>query len=66
MEIIPCDLEDDTQVKAAIPAVVSTFEKIDILVNKGGIQRRSPSVDFRRGIGKNYQCRLTDFLPRWD
>ncbi|QQK78848.1 SDR family oxidoreductase [Salicibibacter cibi] len=45
-EIIPCDLEDDTQVKDAIPAVVSTFGKIDILVNNGGIQRRSPTIDF--------------------
>jgi len=44
--IIPCDLEDIDQVKAAIPNVVSHFGKIDILVNNAGIQRRSPSVDF--------------------
>ncbi|MFF2446927.1 SDR family oxidoreductase [Neobacillus sp. NPDC058068] len=44
--IVPCDLEDADQVKAAIPNVVSHFGKIDILVNNAGIQRRSPSVDF--------------------
>ena len=44
--IVPCDLEDIDQVKAAIPNVVSHFGKIDILVNNAGIQRRSPSVDF--------------------
>lgn len=45
--IIPCDLDDLNQVKEAIPAVVSRFGKIDILVNCAGIQRRSPSVDFK-------------------
>lgn len=45
-EIVPCDLENKTQVKEAIPKVVSAFGKIDILVNNAGIQRRSPSVDF--------------------
>jgi 2-dehydro-3-deoxy-D-gluconate 5-dehydrogenase len=44
--IVPCDLENVDQVKAAIPTVVSHFGKIDILVNNAGIQRRSPSVDF--------------------
>ena len=44
--IVPCDLENVEQVKAAIPNVVSHFGKIDILVNNAGIQRRSPSVDF--------------------
>jgi 2-deoxy-D-gluconate 3-dehydrogenase len=44
--IIPCDMENASQVKAAIPAVVSHFGKIDILVNSAGIQRRSPAVDF--------------------
>ncbi|WP_442598956.1 SDR family oxidoreductase [Neobacillus sp. D3-1R] len=44
--IIPCDLDDITQVEAAIPQVVSDFGKIDILVNNAGIQRRSPAVDF--------------------
>jgi 2-deoxy-D-gluconate 3-dehydrogenase len=44
--IIPCDLENIEQVKAAIPSVVSQFGTIDILVNNAGIQRRSPSVDF--------------------
>jgi 2-dehydro-3-deoxy-D-gluconate 5-dehydrogenase len=44
--IVPCDLENVEQVKAAIPTVVSHFGKIDILVNNAGIQRRSPSVDF--------------------
>lgn len=44
--IVPCDLENDLQVKAAIPTVVKKFGKIDILVNNAGIQRRSPSVSF--------------------
>ncbi|MGB7999069.1 MAG: SDR family oxidoreductase [Anaerobacillus sp.] len=44
--IIPCDLEDQNQVKAAIPNVINHFGKIDILINNAGIQRRSPSVDF--------------------
>ncbi|MCR8630036.1 SDR family oxidoreductase [Paenibacillus radicis (ex Xue et al. 2023)] len=44
--IIPCDLENTAQVKAAIPNVIDQFGTIDILVNNAGIQRRSPSVDF--------------------
>ncbi|MFQ3546298.1 SDR family oxidoreductase [Halobacillus rhizosphaerae] len=44
--IIPCDLNQLEQVKEAVPSVVSSFGKIDILVNCAGIQRRSPSVDF--------------------
>jgi len=44
--VIPCDLEDEEQVKAAIPTVISQCGKLDILVNNAGIQRRSPSVDF--------------------
>jgi 2-dehydro-3-deoxy-D-gluconate 5-dehydrogenase len=44
--IIPCDMENMEQVKAAIPNVVSEFGTIDILVNNAGIQRRSPAVDF--------------------
>lgn len=44
--IVSCDLENEQQVKAAIPAVIAHFNKIDILVNCAGIQRRSPSIDF--------------------
>jgi 2-deoxy-D-gluconate 3-dehydrogenase len=44
--IIPCNMEDSIEVKKAIPAVISHFGKIDILVNCAGIQRRSPAVDF--------------------
>ena len=44
--VIPCDMEMLGQVKEAIPAVVSHFGKIDVLVNNAGIQRRSPAVDF--------------------
>lgn len=44
--IIPCDMTQTEQVKAAIPQVVSEFGRIDILVNNAGIQRRSPSVEF--------------------
>jgi len=44
--IVPCDMEDLEQVRAAIPTVVSHYDKIDVLVNNAGIQRRSPSVDF--------------------
>ncbi|TVY11072.1 SDR family oxidoreductase [Paenibacillus cremeus] len=45
-EIIPCDLENPDQMKAAVPTVVERFGGLDILVNNAGIQRRSPSVDF--------------------
>ncbi|KAB7706282.1 SDR family oxidoreductase [Bacillus aerolatus] len=44
--IVACDLEDQLQVKAAIPTVVNELGQIDILVNNAGIQRRSPSVSF--------------------
>ncbi|QHA93772.1 SDR family oxidoreductase [Bacillus sp. N1-1] len=44
--IIPCDLEDQDQVKEAIPNVINHFGRIDILINNAGIQRRSPSIDF--------------------
>lgn len=44
--IIPCDLGNQAQVKAAIPTVVKELGQIDILVNNAGIQRRSPSVSF--------------------
>ncbi|RWZ54794.1 SDR family oxidoreductase [Halobacillus fulvus] len=46
VHIIPCDLSDERQVEAAIPAVVEAFGHIDILVNAAGIQRRSPAVEF--------------------
>ncbi|WP_430790490.1 glucose 1-dehydrogenase [Virgibacillus flavescens] len=44
--IVPCDLDDIDQVKEAIPEVIKSYGKIDILVNCAGIQRRSPAVDF--------------------
>ena len=44
--IVPCDMDNLTQVREAVPAVVNTLGKIDILVNNAGIQRRSPSVSF--------------------
>ncbi|SDN85561.1 glucose 1-dehydrogenase [Halobacillus aidingensis] len=44
--IIPCDLSDKDQVKEAIPSVVEAFDRVDILVNAAGIQRRSDAVDF--------------------
>lgn len=44
--IIPCDLANHEQVKAAIPMVVEKLGQIDILVNNAGIQRRSPAVSF--------------------
>lgn len=45
-EIILCDLADMEKVKLAIPQVVAQFGKINILVNNGGIQRRSPAEEF--------------------
>lgn len=45
-EIILCDLADSRQVKNVIPQVMERFGRIDILVNNGGIQRRSPAVEF--------------------
>lgn len=44
--IVPCDLENQAQVKRAIPTVVELLGSIDILVNNAGIQRRSPSIAF--------------------
>ena len=44
--IVACNLEDQTQVKQAIPTVVEQLGSIDILVNNAGIQRRSPSLAF--------------------
>lgn len=44
--IVACDLEDQKQVKQAIPTVVEQLGSIDILVNNAGIQRRSPSLAF--------------------
>ncbi|KHD86794.1 3-ketoacyl-ACP reductase [Heyndrickxia ginsengihumi] len=44
--VVPCNMEDTAQVKAAIPTVIKELGKIDILVNNAGIQRRSPSVSF--------------------
>jgi 2-deoxy-D-gluconate 3-dehydrogenase len=44
--IIPCDMENVSQVKAAVPSVITQLGTIDILVNNAGIQRRSPSIDF--------------------
>jgi 2-deoxy-D-gluconate 3-dehydrogenase len=44
--IIPCNMENNSEVRAAIPAVAAHFGRIDILVNSAGIQRRSPAVDF--------------------
>jgi len=44
--IVPCDMDNLTQVREAVPTVVNTLGKIDILVNNAGIQRRSPSVSF--------------------
>jgi 2-deoxy-D-gluconate 3-dehydrogenase len=44
--IISCNMESSDEVKAAIPAVISHFGRLDILVNSAGIQRRSPAVDF--------------------
>ncbi|MDF2723366.1 MAG: glucose 1-dehydrogenase [Paenibacillus sp.] len=44
--IIPCDLDQDAQVKQAIPEVLSAYNRLDILVNNAGIQRRYPAVDF--------------------
>lgn len=59
--IVPCDLEDQLQVKAAIPTVVNELRQIDILVNNAGIQRRSPSVSFSESdwddvINVNLKC----------
>ncbi|RBW70036.1 SDR family oxidoreductase [Bacillus taeanensis] len=44
--IVSCNLEDKDQLNEAIPKVIAELGTIDILVNNGGIQRRSPAVDF--------------------
>ncbi|PAD16192.1 glucose 1-dehydrogenase [Shouchella clausii] len=45
-EIVACDLSNPNQVKQAVPEAISRMDGIDILVNNGGIQRRSPAVHF--------------------
>lgn len=45
-ELILCDLSVMDQVKTVINQVEERFGRIDILVNNGGIQRRSPAVEF--------------------
>lgn len=45
-EIVLCDLADIEQVKKVMALVDERFGRVDILVNNGGIQRRSPSVEF--------------------
>ncbi|MFP3381197.1 SDR family NAD(P)-dependent oxidoreductase, partial [Bacillus sp. SIMBA_069] len=41
-----CDLAEMDQVKQVMDQVDRVFGKVDILVNNGGIQRRSPAADF--------------------
>lgn len=45
-EIIVCDLAEINQVKQVMNQVDERFGRVDILVNSGGIQRRSPAVQF--------------------
>ena len=45
-EIILCDLAEMEQVKQVMDQVDRVYGKVDILVNNGGIQRRSPAEDF--------------------
>jgi 2-deoxy-D-gluconate 3-dehydrogenase len=45
-EIIPCDLSVMDQVKYVMEQVDDRFGRVDILVNNGGIQRRSPADQF--------------------
>jgi len=42
-----CDLGDRKQVRDIVPAICERDERcVDILVNCGGVQHRSPAVDF--------------------
>ncbi|GIM46768.1 2-deoxy-D-gluconate 3-dehydrogenase [Collibacillus ludicampi] len=45
-EIFVCDLADMEHVKTVMNQVDECFGHVDILVNNGGIQRRSPAVQF--------------------
>ncbi|KAB2329601.1 2-dehydro-3-deoxy-D-gluconate 5-dehydrogenase KduD [Cytobacillus depressus] len=45
-EIILCDLSNLDQVKQVMEQVNNQFGRVDILVNNGGIQRRSPAEQF--------------------
>ncbi|MDF2962049.1 MAG: 2-deoxy-D-gluconate 3-dehydrogenase [Paenibacillus sp.] len=45
-DIIICDLANMDQVRNAMTEVDRLHGKIDILINNGGIQRRSPAVEF--------------------
>ncbi len=43
--ILPFDLSDTTQVKELVQQVVSTFGRIDILINNGGQSQRAEAID---------------------
>lgn len=43
--ILPFDLSDTTQVKELAQQVVSTFGRIDILINNGGQSQRAEAID---------------------
>lgn len=44
--ILPCEMGDHKQLKTIIPTIVEKYQRLDILVNSAGIQRRSPAISF--------------------
>ena len=43
--VIACDVADDTQVKAMVAEVASTFGRLDVLCNNAGITSTAPFKD---------------------
>ena len=43
--ILPLDLADTDSMPAIVEDAISTFEKVDILINNGGISQRSPIIE---------------------
>lgn len=45
-EVIECDLSDTQRVREVLPEIIQKMQKVDILVNSAGIQRRYPATEF--------------------
>lgn len=48
VEIYTADVTDELQVKSLTEFALSTFSKVDILINSAGVNLRKPAVDFSR------------------
>lgn len=45
-KIIACDMGNQTHLKTVIPKIIEEYQRLDILVNSAGIQRRAPAIHF--------------------